>query len=275
MRKKWLPVSAAALLLSSGIAVADTEGFKDVSPAYWASSVINSLKDAHIIQGYADNTFKPDAYITRAEVAQMIYNEHQSMEHELSSKVTEDNVVATAVANTLPSVVVIHADNKLGAGVFIDQNHILTAEHVIDAVNSVTVTTLAGNTYAANVVAVDKDKDLALLGVKANGEKIRPIPFAAAYTIGQTAIAIGHPDGLNYSVSKGIISNADRKLDSSGAKLIQIDTAISPGNSGGPLVDAAGNLIGIVDAKINAKASEGLGFAISLDDIKPFVNENR
>jgi serine protease Do len=177
----------------------------------------------------------------------MIYNEHQSMEHELSSKVTEDNVIATTVANTLPSVVVIHADNKLGAGVFIDQSRILTAEHVIDAANDITVTTLAGNTYTAKVIAADKDKDLALLEVKTSNEKIKPIQFADSYTTGQTAIAIGHPDGLNYSVSKGIISNADRRLDTSGAKLIQIDTAISPGNSGGPLVDAAGNLLGIVN----------------------------
>jgi hypothetical protein len=51
MRKKWLPIGAAALLLSSGVAVADTAGFQDVSPSYWASSVINSLKDDHIIQG--------------------------------------------------------------------------------------------------------------------------------------------------------------------------------------------------------------------------------
>ncbi|WP_052487094.1 trypsin-like peptidase domain-containing protein [Gordoniibacillus kamchatkensis] len=273
MTKKWIPLAAVLLLLTSGVALADREGFVDVSPTYWAAGAIAGLEKLGIVQGYGDDTFKPESGVTRAEVAQMIYNEHQSMEKELKAVQTADNAVTTAIANALPGVVVIDAGNKLGAGFFIDAGHILTAEHVVDGEDSIQITTLSGHSYAAKVQAADMDKDLALLRVTTGNEQVKPLSFANSYTVGETAIAIGHPDGLAYSVSKGIISNSDRSLDGIAAKMIQVDTAISPGNSGGPLLDIGGNIIGIVDSKINAKASEGLGFAVSLEDIQSFLKQ--
>lgn len=273
--RKWITISAAVLItLSSGVAFADTAGFVDIKPNDWAAPAINELSKLGIVHGYADQTFKPDSTITRAEVAQMIYNEHQSIEKELKSNQTEDSVVTTAIANSLPGVVVINAGDKLGAGFFIDSSHIVTAEHVIDGESAIQVTTLSGNAYRAKLQAADTDRDLAVLQVSADKEQVKPLAFANSYSVGETAIAIGHPDGLAYSVSKGIISNTDRNFDNTTAKLIQVDTAISPGNSGGPLIDINGNIVGLVDQKINANATEGLGFAISLEDIKDFLRQN-
>jgi S1-C subfamily serine protease len=275
MRKRWFVVPFVLIFASTGAAyAADTVGFSDVPPTHWASAAISRLAQAGIVQGYADGTFKPDATITRAEVAQMIDNEHTAMENELKQVQAQDNAVTNTVAGALPSVVVIQADNKLGAGVFVDAKHIVTADHVVSGVSKPEVTSLDGSPYEATVIAEDSGKDLALLAVSGGAAGGKPVALAAAAKVGETAIAIGHPDGLNYSVSKGIVSNTDRQLEGSDAKLIQFDTAISPGNSGGPLIDIDGKLLGIVDEKVNAKASEGLGFAISLDEVKTFLRQN-
>jgi S1-C subfamily serine protease len=274
MKKKWLVAPLVLIFAMTGKAYADSIGFTDVPPTHWASSVISQLVNDYILHGYSDGTFKPDATITRAEVAQMIYNEHTTIENELKQVQTEDNAVTNTVANALPSVVVIHADNKLGAGVFIDQKHILTAGHVIDGASKIDVTAVNGSPYPMTLIAQDITKDLALLEVSNSTASVKPVVFADSVKVGETAIAIGHPDGLNYTVSKGIVSNVARQLDGSNTKLIQFDTAISPGNSGGPLIDINGKLIGIVDEKVSAKASEGLGFAISLDEMKAFLHQN-
>jgi S1-C subfamily serine protease len=273
MKKRWFVVPFVLIFASAGAAYADSVGFSDVPPTHWASAAISRLAQAGIVHGYADGTFQPDNTITRAEVAQMIDNEHTAMENELKQVQSQDNAVTNTVAGALPSVVVIHADNKLGAGVFVDAKHIVTADHVVSGTSKVEVTSAGGSPYNATVTAEDSDKDLALLEV-GGGPAGKPVALAASVEVGETAIAIGHPDGLNYSVSKGIVSNAGRQLADSDAKLIQFDTAISPGNSGGPLIDIDGKLLGIVDEKVNAKASEGLGFAISLDEVKAFLQRN-
>lgn len=270
---KKIAILSLLFFAISGVAFAETDTFTDVPSSHWASSILNVLKTDHIIQGYEDGSFKPDASVSRAEVAQMIYNEHMSMERELKQKQTEDSITTTTVANTLPSVVVIRTSDGLGAGVFIDSKHVLTANHVVDSDSKIMVKTISGNQYEGKIISSNQNVDLALLEVNTPGETITPIHFAQSYAVGETAIAIGHPDGLNYSVSKGIISFTNRQIDNNGANLIQVDTAISPGNSGGPLVDIDGNLIGIVNEKISGKATEGIGFAVSLDEIKKFINK--
>lgn len=279
MYRKMLIIGAVMLTLSSGFAWADSAGFADVKPDHWAATAINQLQKLGVISGYADQTFKPDAQVTRAEVAQMIYNEHQSVEKELDSLKTAsnqnlENITTTAIANALPGVVVVDGGNKLGAGYFVDKTHILTAQHVIDGVADIKIKTLSENSYSAKLVNQDEDRDLALLEVNVDKDQVKPLSFADSYKLGETAIAIGHPGGLTYSVSKGIISNTKRQLKSTASRLIQVDTAISPGNSGGPLIDLNGNVIGLVDQKISAVSAEGLAFATSLEDMKYFLHQS-
>ncbi|HJV46857.1 MAG TPA: trypsin-like peptidase domain-containing protein [Bacillota bacterium] len=282
MKKIMIPASVVILTFFSGAVFASNGAFKDVETGYWAANAIEHLSDLGIIHGYKDGTFKPDDYVTRAEVASMIDNLHNSMQKNGSQSSTstvesnsEENVIINTVANATPSVVMIEVPTSdgtaLGTGFFVDPTHILTAAHVIGDGNEASIEKSNGTRYKASVVKMDQDKDLALLKVDPS-EAGKPILFASSYTVGQTVIAIGNPEGLSYSVSRGIVSNTDRVLNEGSVPFIQFDSLISPGNSGGPLLDSKGKLIGLVDQKLIGNGVEGIGFAIRVDDIKEFLN---
>jgi len=164
-------------------------------------------------------------------------------------------------------------ETSLGSGVVIDnQNHILTNAHVVRKASRISVKASDGNIYEAQLVGWDVKSDIAVL--KVQGAK--PLPHAAIGTakdlmIGETVIAIGNPYGYSQTVTTGVVSALHRNIDvaSDATKseslydLIQTDAAINPGNSGGPLINLAGQVVGINTAILNA--AEGMGFAIPID----------
>ena len=206
---------------------------------------------------------------------------------------------ATAVAaKVLPSVVGIQVkvtstswygtsvSGGQGSGVILSEDgYIITNYHVISS--AVTSTgepnpnaDLTVYLYAdpetpvpASVIGYDQSSDLAVLKIEKSGLTAIEIGDSDSISVGDTAIAIGNPGGLNFmgSVSQGIISGLNRsiQIDSSykSIKLIQTDAAINPGNSGGALTDIEGKLIGINSAKIALENYEGMGFAIPVKDV--------
>jgi serine protease Do len=171
--------------------------------------------------------------------------------------------------------------NSQGSGIIItSQGYILTNYHVIEEAYSQSSQNpkievfLAGDTetsYAASVIGYEKSTDLAVLKIEAEGLLPAQIGDSSRLEIGEMAIAIGNPGGIDLmgSVTSGIISGLNRELSISGTDnthLIQTDAAINPGNSGGPLLNAKGQVIGINEAKISATGYEGLGFAIPIND---------
>jgi serine protease Do len=159
------------------------------------------------------------------------------------------------------------AERSLGSGVIIDKRgYILTNNHVVDQATKIQVQ-LSGDTtkYIAKVVGVDDATDLAVIKIDANKE----LPFAKlgnsdGVQVGDWVLAIGSPFGLNATVTAGIISAKDRgNIGRQFQRFIQTDAAINPGNSGGPLVDMAGQVIGINTAIITGgRGYEGVGFAM-------------
>jgi Do/DeqQ family serine protease len=161
--------------------------------------------------------------------------------------------------------------NNLGSGVIIDPSgFVVTNYHVIARGSRLKVTLADGRDFVARVVGTDPDSDVAVLSLKA------PQPFPSAQMgssddtmIGETAIAIGNPFGLEHTVTTGVISAVHRTLKTAGRTyydFIQTDAPINPGNSGGPLVNADGEVMGINTA-IYAGA-EGIGFAIPIERAK-------
>jgi serine protease Do len=158
-------------------------------------------------------------------------------------------------------------ERSLGSGVIVDkQGYILTNNHVVDQATKVQVT-LAGDTtkYTAKVIGVDEATDLAVIKIDAGKE----LPFAKlgnsdGVQVGDWVLAIGSPFGLNATVTAGIISAKDRSgIGRQFQRFLQTDAAINPGNSGGPLVDMAGQVIGINTAIITGgRGYEGVGFAM-------------
>jgi S1-C subfamily serine protease len=161
-----------------------------------------------------------------------------------------------------------------GSGFIIDHSGvILTNAHVVDNANKVTVTLKDGRIFKGEVKGVDEITDLAVVRINAQGSElpIAPLGDSSTVQVGDWAIAVGNPVGLDNTVTLGIISTLGRSAAKAGipdkrVEFIQTDAAINPGNSGGPLLNAQGEVIGINTA-IRADAM-GIGFAIPINQAK-------
>jgi S1-C subfamily serine protease len=193
--------------------------------------------------------------------------------------------ITDVVARARESVVTITADGVrsngpfqvpttgVGSGVILTTDgYILTNRHVVDESRGLTVAFADGTELPARIVQISSTTDLALIKVDTTGLRAMPIGDSSTLSVGQTAIAIGSPLGTyTETVTRGIVSGLDREItvtnqatraETTLRGLIQTDAAINPGNSGGPLLDGAGNVIGINTAV--ATSAEGLGFAIPI-----------
>jgi len=157
---------------------------------------------------------------------------------------------------------------SLGSGfVFDERGYVLTNYHVVERGSRVQVSFEDGSDYTARVVGTDPGGDLAVLKIQAEKKfPAAPLGTSSDLLLGEPAIAIGNPFGLNQSVSIGVISALHRPVHAEGRSyydFIQTDASINPGNSGGPLVNADGNVIGVCSAVL--ATGQGIGFAIPID----------
>ena len=181
------------------------------------------------------------------------------------------------LAATVVTVHVDLADGKtgLGSGVIFDEDaDILTALHVVNDARRITVTFSDGSTYEAKIFARQPDNDIA--GIRALGHPdpmaVATLGNANALNVGDDAIVIGNPFGLSRSLTTGVISGLHRTIQPPGmdkpmTELIQFDASVNPGNSGGPLFNRDGDVVGIVSglANPNGQASfAGIGFAVTI-----------
>jgi putative serine protease PepD len=187
--------------------------------------------------------------------------------------------VASAVA---PSVVQLETRAGLGSGVvYDDKGLILTAAHVVEDASTVTVRTASGSAVSGKVVGTSPEFDVAVVQVDASKLPADSLPAATLATgvplvVGQLAVAIGSPFGLDQTVTSGIVSAIDRPVDTlqGAVGMIQTDAPINPGNSGGALADRGGRIIGINDAIQSASGgNEGVGFAIPIDIAKSVADQ--
>jgi serine protease Do len=181
------------------------------------------------------------------------------------------------------AVALVQTPTGLGSGFVINgDGYIVTNDHVIAGEHRISVTIfkdgdreLSKVTYDdVRIVATSSELDLALLKVEpSSDDPFHSVALAAASSgvfEGQTVFAIGSPLGLDRTVSEGIISVANRVI--SGRLYLQTTTQINPGNSGGPLFNLRGEVVGVNNMKIAAVGAEGLGFSISADVVKSFLD---
>ena len=166
------------------------------------------------------------------------------------------------------------APTSLGSGIIIDdRGHIITNYHVIRDSKEIVVGLYDGKEFPAQVIGGDPDSDLAVLRIEAKGP-LPPAPLGDSdgVKVGQWAIAIGNPFGLDRTVTFGVVSAIDRpRLGLSYQNFIQTDASINPGNSGGPLLNIQGEVIGINTAMM--AWGQGIGFAIPINSAKSVVAE--
>lgn len=165
------------------------------------------------------------------------------------------------------SVFVVTSGNSLGSGFAVGENCIVTNAHVLDNLNNIILTAYAGETHSAYLVGYDQDKDIAILGVK--DAKFTPLTITdyKSLNTGDDVYAIGAPKSMAYTLTKGVLSAKEQEIGK--YKYIQTDAAINEGNSGGPLLNDEGNVIGVNTLKMSD--SEGIGLAIPMTVVSDFL----
>lgn len=189
----------------------------------------------------------------------------------VSPSPTTSLTVPAVFQRVAPSVVTVQAGHHLGTGVIVaDDGAILTANHVVSAARSITVTFADGTVASASVASADKTTDIAVLIPAKLPRVVVPATLGGGAAIGDAVVAVGNPLGLTDSVSSGVVSGLDRSADTDTGKrtgLIQFDASVNPGSSGGPLLDDRGMVIGIVVALADPggrDAFAGIGFAVPI-----------
>lgn len=210
-------------------------------------------------------------------------------------QVNVSNAIVDVAAKARPAVVTISSSGRslnifgvsttgIGSGFIFDSNGwILTNWHVVEGANSLTVTLEDGRQFSARVVNSDRGLDLAVVKVDATGLPMVQIGNSANLRVGQLVVAIGSPLGtFTDSVTSGILSATGRTITVQDRltgqprtirNLLQTDAAINEGNSGGPLLDSSGRVIGINAAE--ASNAEGIGFAIPIDEAASIMTTAR
>jgi len=228
-----------------------------------------------LLAGAVRETARP---LTRAEVA-------QTVEDALASQEPPPPRAELVYAAVRPSIVAIKAEGTDreglatggdGTGVLVsDRGEVLTALHVVDGATTLTLRFADGTEGTGSVTSTDPANDIAVVTADAVPAGIPPAILGnpGSMRIGSDAYIVGNPFGLQGSLSTGVVSGLDRAFrnpdtDAVQDGLIQVDAAVNPGNSGGPLLDAGGRVVGIVTALINPTDQRvfiGIGLAVPID----------
>lgn len=202
----------------------------------------------------------------RVTSAGQAYNSVTEVYHAIADSVVE---ITTEIVQT--SLWGQYVSSGAGSGVIIEKSGIIvTNYHVIEGARTVTVRLTDGSEFAASLIGYDSPSDLAVIKINAQGKEltVASLGCSADLEVGEDVVALGNPLGsLGGTLTTGIISAKDRVIEVDGNEmvLLQTNAAINPGNSGGGLFNMAGQLIGVVNAKISQTGIEGLGFAIPID----------
>jgi len=257
-------------------------------------SVINKVSPSDLLKGFTGNEEQvtPEQKTQEDELLAEDKGEKEASSPELEGKGEGgglllkdlDSAISKVVEEVIPSVVNIRVTVKvkdifgqtqeqegIGSGViYTEDGYIITNNHVAGDAEKLAVTLYDGSEYPAELVGADKNTDVAVIKIKADGLKAASFTSIDSAKVGDLVIAVGSPFGLQQTVTMGVISAKGRALGSEETipmvNLIQTDAAINQGNSGGPLVNSAGKVIGINTLIFSPSgASAGIGFAIPSD----------
>src|SRR3989344_8811974 len=208
------------------------------------------------------------------EITRLLAQQKQtqdSFEAEISLLKSGQGDFSAVIEEAVKGVVGVSTDVSLGSGFLVtDKGYVVTNYHVIDDSNEINVITYDRGIFVAEFIGADLKRDLALLKIDGDHDFLQ-IGDSDSLQVGNKVIAIGNPLGLSFSVSEGIISGLDRRGPNGLTEYIQTHVSLNPGNSGGPLINTNGEVVGINNFKISN--TEGLGFALESNAIKTSVNK--
>lgn len=168
------------------------------------------------------------------------------------------------------SIFVVRSGNHEGSGFAIGTNMVVTNAHVIGNQKNIILQSYDGHEYRAGIYLIDNTFDIAILSVENADFVPLEIGNSDELKVGDDIYAIGTPNNMEYTLTKGVVSSLNRKIGS--YKYIQIDAAINSGNSGGPLLTDDGKVVGVNSLKVSD--AEGIGLAIPITDVVTFIRNN-
>ncbi|HEY8338716.1 MAG TPA: trypsin-like peptidase domain-containing protein [Egibacteraceae bacterium] len=251
-------------------------GWRPILAAALVAALVSAVVTGVGITAFVDDDSQPAAEAPAADDSGDSADSSGSGDNGGSQPVRIDggeSTVAAVAEQVLPTVARVDVVGARGTGsgsavIFREDGYLLTNNHVVDGAESVQVTLPDGSPEEAEIIGTVPESDLAVLHVDATG---LPVPAFAEEPpeVGDTAIAIGSPFGLDSTVTAGIVSAVNRTIPGAGmplTEMIQTDAAINPGNSGGALVNANAEVIGINTAILSQTGTySGVGFAIPID----------
>jgi S1-C subfamily serine protease len=195
-----------------------------------------------------------------------------SMDEEMTElKASTSADFSGIIENTIKSVVTIRTDLSQGSGFIItSEGYVVTNYHVIEDATAAGIITYDGEMHQVAIAGYDENMDIALLKITGTFSPLE-LGDSEDVEIGEKVIAIGNPLGLQFSASEGIVSAMNREGLNKINAYIQTDAALNPGNSGGPLINKQGEVVGINNFKVSS--GESLGFALESNYLKDTINE--
>ncbi|MEK6909119.1 MAG: trypsin-like peptidase domain-containing protein [Nanoarchaeota archaeon] len=222
------------------------------------------------IKGFLGSVRQENQYRI-GEIVRTISQQRSDFETQIDLLKSTQQDLSAVVEEALKKVVTVTTDISAGTGFAVsDGSYILTNNHVIEGSAVIQVQTYSDEVYVAEIVGTDVLADLAVLRISGSINSFE-LADSDSVSIGQKAIAIGNPLGLSFTVTEGIVSALDREGPNGLQSYIQTDVTLNPGNSGGPLVDKDGRVIGMANFKVGE--AEGLGFALESNMLRVKTNE--
>lgn len=262
-----LVVLVIALILSQGFTIylVLIKASQSVARADSLESMLNTKIDTAIKDTNSKINSLTDS-ITSLNSAQSDIQQQVS-----KIKATTSSDFSGIIEDAIKGVVTIKTDVAQGSGFIItDDGYIITNAHVLSGARYANVYTYDNQEYSAKLTGYNINMDVAVLKINGTFAKL-PLGDSDSTKIGEKVIAIGNPLGLSFSTSEGIISARDRLGDNNLPYYFQTDASLNPGNSGGPLINTQGQVIGINNFKI--AGGENIGFALEINHAKDTINQ--
>ena len=204
------------------------------------------------------------------EIAKIVSKQKRDVDEQIKLLKNEEGDFSEIIESSIKKVVNLKTTHSAGAGFFIDsRGYIVANQHILNGNSRIEVQTYDGRTFDAEIIGEDIETDLLLLKIPGVYDKLE-LANSDEIEVGEKVIAIGNPLGLSFTVTEGIVSGVEREGMNGLNIYVQTDVTLNPGNSGGPLINENGKVIGINNFKVND--AESLGFALESNVVKEKIN---
>jgi S1-C subfamily serine protease len=242
-----------------------------ISISSQSAKVITSQQEFELsIRGELSDIRQENQYRV-GEIVRKVSQQKTDFENQIELLKNTQQDFSLVIEDSLKKVVSVATDISAGTGFVVGSNgYVITNNHVIDGSNTIQVQTYDNKVYTAELIGVNTGRDVAVLRIS---QEIEGFDFADSDEVvtGQKVIAIGNPLGLSFTVTEGIVSATHREGPNGLTGYIQTDVTLNPGNSGGPLIDKNGEVVGMNNFKVGG--AEALGFALESKFIIETANE--